>query len=97
MDKWRVNQEISRYLQTCCADNQTDWDRYLPWVEYAQNSLKHSANTGAPSIDEWFKKSEQVWENAHQHLERVTEERKQYADRRHSNAPQYKPGESHSE
>lgn len=37
-------------------------------------------NTWAPSVDDWFNKHEQVWETAHQQLERVTEIRKQFAD-----------------
>lgn len=35
----RMNQEIGRYLRTYCQDNQNDWVHFLPWVEYAQNSL----------------------------------------------------------
>lgn len=39
----RSNQEIGQYLRTYCHENQSDWVQYLPWVEYAQNSLKHSS------------------------------------------------------
>lgn len=38
-------QKIGRYLKTYCSDNQGDWARYLPWVEYAQNSLKHEPHS----------------------------------------------------
>lgn len=87
----------------------------MPWVEYAQNSLKHSAtnltpfqcvlgyqpllfpwsstHTEIPAIDEWFHRSERVWEEAHRRLEEVKEIRKQVADRHRSKAPNYKPGD----
>lgn len=44
----RLNQEIGRYLKTYCVNNQNDWAKYVPWVEYAQNSLKHSATNLTP-------------------------------------------------
>lgn len=31
-----------------CADNQTDWAQFLPWVEYTQNSMIHSATKLTP-------------------------------------------------
>lgn len=31
----RMNQEIG-YLRTYCQDNENDWVRFLPWVEYTQ-------------------------------------------------------------
>ncbi|KAJ7991165.1 hypothetical protein DPEC_G00294420 [Dallia pectoralis] len=39
----RLNQEIGRYLRQQCARQPQEWSRYLPWVEYAQNSLMHSS------------------------------------------------------
>ncbi len=36
----RKIQEIGRYLRSYCHDNQHGWNRFLPWAEYAQNSLK---------------------------------------------------------
>ncbi len=32
-------QEIGRYLGAYCHDNQHSWNHFLPWAEYAQNSL----------------------------------------------------------
>ncbi|XP_052001012.1 uncharacterized protein LOC127656637 [Xyrauchen texanus] len=41
----RLNQEITKFLCTYCHHNQSDWSRFLPWAEYAQNSiLKPSTN-----------------------------------------------------
>lgn len=34
----RSIQELSRFLRACCNSQQHDWDRYLVWAEYAQNS-----------------------------------------------------------
>lgn len=44
----RLNQGNGRYLRTYCVNKQNDWARYVPWVEYAQNSLKHSATNLTP-------------------------------------------------
>ncbi len=41
----RLNQEIGRYLRSYCIREQNWWVEFLPWVEYAQNSLTH-ASTG---------------------------------------------------
>ncbi|KAL0168601.1 hypothetical protein M9458_036823, partial [Cirrhinus mrigala] len=39
----RLNQEIGHYLRTYCSREQDKWSNFLPWVEYAQNSLTHSS------------------------------------------------------
>ena len=41
----RKVQEISRYLRTFCHNHQHSWSQFLPWAEYAQNSLRQ-ATTG---------------------------------------------------
>lgn len=38
----RVNQEMWRFLRSFCSENQSNWAHFLPWAEYAQNSLRHS-------------------------------------------------------
>ncbi|KAL0188013.1 hypothetical protein M9458_015112, partial [Cirrhinus mrigala] len=35
----RKIQEIRRYLQAYCNLHQDTWSQYIPWTEYAQNSL----------------------------------------------------------
>lgn len=45
----RKIQEISHFLRTYCHTNQHSWSRFLPWAEYAQNSLKQ-ASTGLISF-----------------------------------------------
>lgn len=45
--KW-LNQEIGWYVRTYCYNNQEDWVKVLPWMEYLQNSLVHSATNITP-------------------------------------------------
>lgn len=44
----RLNQEVRRFLHKFCADNQRDWACFLPWAEYTQNSLNHTATQMTP-------------------------------------------------
>ncbi|KAL0202498.1 hypothetical protein M9458_000516, partial [Cirrhinus mrigala] len=44
----RLNQEIGRYLRTYCNREQEKWSDFLPWAEYAQNSLTHSSTSLTP-------------------------------------------------
>ncbi|KAK3570423.1 hypothetical protein QTP86_019298, partial [Hemibagrus guttatus] len=41
-------QEIRRYLRAYCHDHQHDWSQYLPWAEYAQNSLRQESTKLTP-------------------------------------------------
>ncbi|KAK3511360.1 hypothetical protein QTP70_005293 [Hemibagrus guttatus] len=38
----RLNQEIGQFLRSYCSREQQRWSEFLPWGEYAQNSLIHS-------------------------------------------------------
>lgn len=44
----RKIQDIGRYLRTYCHNQQHSWHRYLPWAEYAQNSLRQSSTGLTP-------------------------------------------------
>ncbi|KAK3535399.1 hypothetical protein QTP70_012828 [Hemibagrus guttatus] len=44
----RLNQEIGRYLRSYCGREQHSWSEFLPWAEYAQNSLRHSSTGLTP-------------------------------------------------
>ncbi|KAK3565772.1 hypothetical protein QTP86_015024 [Hemibagrus guttatus] len=44
----RLNQEIGRFLRTYCSREQQRWSEFLPWAEYAQNSLTHSSTGLTP-------------------------------------------------
>lgn len=44
-NEWKL-QEIGRYLLSYCHENQDSWSHYLPWTDYAQNSLRETT-TGA--------------------------------------------------
>ncbi|KAK3524084.1 hypothetical protein QTP70_018005 [Hemibagrus guttatus] len=39
----RLNQEIGWFLRSYCSREQHRWSEFLPWAEYAQNSLIHSS------------------------------------------------------
>ncbi|KAI2659768.1 Transposon Tf2-6 polyprotein [Labeo rohita] len=44
----RLNQEIGRYLRTYCSREQHRWSEFLPWAEYAQNSITHTSTGLTP-------------------------------------------------
>ncbi|KAK3529489.1 hypothetical protein QTP70_031736, partial [Hemibagrus guttatus] len=58
-----LNQELGRYLRTYCHKEQLRWSEFLPWAEYAQNSLTHTSSE--LTLDDWFHQSQEVWESAH--------------------------------
>lgn len=39
----RANQDLEAALRCVAAQNPADWSQYLPWVEYAHNSLPSAA------------------------------------------------------
>ncbi|KAI2647001.1 Transposon Tf2-6 polyprotein [Labeo rohita] len=45
-----------------------------------------------PSVDHWFRESERVWDEAHQHLQRAVRRQVATADRRRSDAPTFQVG-----
>ncbi|XP_016140413.1 uncharacterized protein [Sinocyclocheilus grahami] len=44
----RKIQELGRYLRAYCHDDQHSWSRFLPWAEYAQNSLTQTTTGLTP-------------------------------------------------
>ncbi|KAL0149044.1 hypothetical protein M9458_055659 [Cirrhinus mrigala] len=44
----RKIQELGRYLWAYCHEDQRSWSRFLPWAEYAQNSLCQDATGLTP-------------------------------------------------
>ncbi|KAK3521444.1 hypothetical protein QTP70_004972 [Hemibagrus guttatus] len=46
----RLNQEIGRFLRAYCSRKQQHWSEFLPWAEYAQNSLTHSSTGLTPVV-----------------------------------------------
>ncbi|KAI2653738.1 Transposon Tf2-11 polyprotein [Labeo rohita] len=41
-------QELGRYLQAYCSEDQYSWSRFLPWAEYAQISLRQDTTGLTP-------------------------------------------------
>ncbi|KAL0161733.1 hypothetical protein M9458_045458, partial [Cirrhinus mrigala] len=46
-----------------------------------------------PSVDYWFRESERVWDETHQHLQRAVRRQTTTADQRRSSAPEYQVGQ----
>ncbi|KAI2667405.1 Transposon Tf2-8 polyprotein [Labeo rohita] len=44
----RKTQELGRYLRSYCQEDQYSWSRFLPWAEYAQNSLRQDTTGMTP-------------------------------------------------
>ncbi len=44
----RKIQELGRYLRAYCQKDQHSWSRFLPWAEYAQNSLRQNSTRLTP-------------------------------------------------
>jgi hypothetical protein len=44
----RVNQDVGRFLRSYCQDRPGEWTAFVPWVEIAQNSLRHSSTNLSP-------------------------------------------------
>ncbi|KAI5606732.1 hypothetical protein C0J50_7543 [Silurus asotus] len=44
----RKIQELSQYLRIYCSQDQGNWCRFLPWPEYAQNSLRQDTTGLTP-------------------------------------------------
>ncbi len=45
--EWKI-QELGRYLRAYCQEDQFGWNRFLPWVEYAKNSLRQNTTGLTP-------------------------------------------------
>ncbi|KAI4883279.1 hypothetical protein NFI96_028837 [Prochilodus magdalenae] len=46
-----------------------------------------------PSVEHWMKRSEEVWEETHQHIEMALQRNKRHADKHRGNTPAYVPGD----
>ncbi|KAL7868633.1 hypothetical protein SRHO_G00100170 [Serrasalmus rhombeus] len=90
-------QEIGRFLRSYCSRNQHDWSSFLPWAEYAQNSLISSATgitpSQVPAVDEWKNRSQQTWEEAHVRLQRAVRRMEVQANQRRGPTPAFQVGQ----
>ncbi|KAK3574414.1 hypothetical protein QTP86_006579 [Hemibagrus guttatus] len=111
----RLNQEIGRFLRSYCSREQHRWSEFLPWAEYAQNSLTHSSTgitpfqcvlgyqpplfpwagepSDVPTVEDWYRRSQEVWERAHVRLQRAVRRQRIQADRRRRPHPSYQVGQ----
>ncbi|KAL6460098.1 hypothetical protein MHYP_G00318570, partial [Metynnis hypsauchen] len=49
--------------------------------------------TGVPAVDDWMRRSEQVWEQTHQHIDTMLQRQKEQADKHRGPTPIYQPGD----
>ncbi|KAK3549099.1 hypothetical protein QTP70_031894 [Hemibagrus guttatus] len=111
----RLNQEIGRFLRSYCSREQQRWSEFLPWAEYAQNSLTHSSTgitpfqcvlgyqpplfpwagepSDVPAVEDWYQRSQEVWERAHVRLQQAVRRQRIQADRRRRPHPSYRVGQ----
>ncbi|KAK3531883.1 hypothetical protein QTP70_034386 [Hemibagrus guttatus] len=111
----RLNQEIGRFLRSYCSREQHRWSEFLPWAEYAQNSLTHSSTgmtpfqcvlgyqpplfpwagepSDIPTVEDWYRRSQEVWERAHVRLQRAVRRQGIQANRRRRPHPSYQVGQ----
>ncbi|KAG1929330.1 retrotransposable element [Pimephales promelas] len=96
----RKIQEIGRYLRSYCHDHQDCWSRYLPWAEYAQNSLRQST-TGLTPFQALSRlitgvRPSSAYSGTNLHCfpgPRAVRRHKSQADVRRASTPQYHPGQ----
>ncbi|KAK3539769.1 hypothetical protein QTP70_013204 [Hemibagrus guttatus] len=84
-----LNQEIGWFLMTYCSREHQRWSEFLPWAEYAQNSLIHSST----AVEAWYRLSQEVWEWAHVQLQRAVRRQRIQADRCRHPHPSYQVGQ----
>ncbi|KAK3539465.1 hypothetical protein QTP70_008497 [Hemibagrus guttatus] len=111
----RLNQEIGCFLRSYCSREQQRWSEFLPWAEYAQNSLTHSSTgltpfqcvlgyqpplfpwsgepSSVPAVEEWYRRSQEVWERAHVRLQRAVRRQRIQANRHRHPHPAYQVGQ----
>lgn len=88
-------------LSISCGLNMDRIHSVIPWLTWLPSSMwwatslhcSHGTPTEVPAVNDWFQRSEQVWENARQWLEHIVETCKRFADQHCSKAPQYRPGD----
>ncbi|KAI4902871.1 hypothetical protein NFI96_000375 [Prochilodus magdalenae] len=56
----------------------------MPWTAEPSN---------VPSVEHWMRRSEEVWEQTHQHIEIILRQHKRQADRSRGETPSYSPGD----
>ncbi|KAM4582555.1 uncharacterized protein V3H82_006561 [Fundulus diaphanus] len=84
----RVNQDLEAALRCIILDKPTSWCQYLPWVEYAHNSLTSSA-----TVQHHLRRCHRVWRRTRAALSRTAERNSRLANRHRLPAPDYQPGQ----
>nr|XP_023655862.1 uncharacterized protein LOC111837765 [Paramormyrops kingsleyae] len=77
-----------QYLQSARRLN----PRQARWALFSTRFNFKSSSSDVPAVDQWYRRSERVWHQAHRQLSRRAEQTKKRADRQRRTAPIYKPG-----
>ncbi|KAK3566460.1 hypothetical protein QTP86_033941, partial [Hemibagrus guttatus] len=73
----RLNQEIGRFLRSYCSREQQRWRE----------------PSDVPAVEEWYQRSQEVWERAHVRLQWAVRSQRIQADRRRRPHPSYQVGQ----
>lgn len=84
--------QLSRVLQLM-RENQLYVKGEKCCSDVARKKCKCRRNIWVPAVDNWSQRSEQIWEQAHQHILASTERHHHQADKRRAETPMFKPGD----
>ncbi|KAK3556893.1 hypothetical protein QTP70_022388, partial [Hemibagrus guttatus] len=76
----QLNQEIGRFFRSCCSREQQRW-------------MHAGEPSDVPVVEEWYRRSQEVWERAHVRLQRAVRRQRIQADRRRRPHPSYQVGQ----
>ena len=104
----RANQELKATLRSLAMDNPSTWSSWLPWAEYAHNTLQSSATKMSPfqcqfgfqppltvhsSVNHFMRRCRRTWRKTRQALLRTSKVAQVQANRRRKPALHFLPGQ----
>ncbi|KAL0170112.1 hypothetical protein M9458_034708, partial [Cirrhinus mrigala] len=93
-DTWNQYLGWAEYAQNSLRQTTTGLTPFQCMLGYQPPLFPWSGEpSDVPAVDYWFRESERVWDEAHQHLQRAVRRHQTNADTRRSNAPTYQIGQ----